>query len=1140
MDARDQIPPRLFALFADGVCRAGGWFIFFATSRLTRARPSRNSDQARTALRRGAPLLKYCRNAKPHVSHFQLSADEARLEWVGKNAKTKGVPMAAVADALPGRASEVFRKWASLEAEHPPEVCLSVRYEIQENQKAKTKRFRTLDLVFEDPARAAVWRAGIAAAARRARAAATPDASGPDDAAPDKGVTVGSSTNTTNNTMKSTMLASRAVSRFKRSRGGKDGGSGSGPSGPGASAARDVIAEPGDAFVWGRVAAIDGGGAFGAFGFGGFGGDEGESLNDVTDRPSVGFATPRRVAGTDGIDVTAVALGASHVAAVVDRRHVYTWGEGRGGRLGQGSHAARAMPTKLRGVAVDAAGLGGASGAGADGDVRVCCGGSVTFAVSGDGRCFSWGDAEGGSASVFGARRDGAFGGAFGGAPSRWTPAPIRFPGDRKVTLVSASRCHVAALAADGALFTWGENAFGALGVEEIAAEKEKEEKEKEKETTTTKFRFRENARATPTRVEALAGKRVTSVSCGRWHTAAVADGEVYAWGDADGGKLGRECLTLDVADVQRELPGSSSGGGAAPERGGLTRRTPARVARGSDLAPVAHISCGTWHTLFSTVDGALYILGAVGGADVAGSVEEAPARVTLAKTVGETDPDGVFQKRSIPKKASVTLVASGELHAAVVVVAEASDDRVPDVAGVYTWGSGKRGALGHGDTLDQPFPKRVAALAGREVRRVTCGPDATACVVSPRAATNREKASVAKAGSRLTRRFDASVRGTIGFRERSAIDVGDGLKESTAIAARRSKESASAESLSRVSGASARSSEMREGSTRGGSGAGGGEIGFVVVSETESASSEAERRSAFAFATRRPIGARVDENWSDASLADADAARAAAARARRDAASAAAERDALRMEVASLRAALRLAERAGDATGPRPPVREPSVSVRDVVPAPAAALAEAAKEEADTLAAFARGGDRDEPAPLVVVAPVPPVATTPVVAAARVLPVATTPVVAAARVPPVATTPVVAAAHVPPVATTPVVAATPAAAAAPRTPPDAGTPDVGTPGTESRRPAPSPSPSPSPNPATPGSGSGTPDSRSSWVEEIEPGVFMTISRDATTGHHVLRRVRFSKRVFSDTEATAWWTKNRARVIRARGLKVSR
>ena len=116
-------------------------------------------------------------------------------------------------------------------------------------------------------------------------------------------------------------------------------------------------------------------------------------------------------------------------------------------------------------------------------------------------------------------------------------------------------------------------------------------------------------------------------------------------------------------------------------------------------------------------MDGALYILGAVGGADVAGSVEEAPARVTFAKTVGENSKNGVFQKH-----ASVTLIASGELHAAVVVVAEAGDDRVPDVAGVYTWGSGKRGALGHGDTLDHPFPAAsprspAARCAPRDVR---------------------------------------------------------------------------------------------------------------------------------------------------------------------------------------------------------------------------------------------------------------------------------------------------------------------------------------------------------------------------------------------------------------------------------------
>jgi hypothetical protein len=58
------------------------------------------------------------------------------------------------------------------------------------------------------------------------------------------------------------------------------------------------------------------------------------------------------------------------------------------------------------------------------------------------------------------------------------------------------------------------------------------------------------------------------------------------------------------------------------------------------------------------------------------------------------------------------------------------------------------------------------------------------------------------------------------------------------------------------------------------------------------------------------------------------------------------------------------------------------------------------------------------------------------------------------------------------------------------------------------------------------------------WIEEVEPGVFMTIGVDQGSGQHVLRRVRFSKRVFSDTEATAWWTKNRARVVRTRGLKM--
>lgn len=42
-----------------------------------------------TALRKGAPLLKYCRGGKPHVCLFKLSADEARLTWQSRSNKVR-------------------------------------------------------------------------------------------------------------------------------------------------------------------------------------------------------------------------------------------------------------------------------------------------------------------------------------------------------------------------------------------------------------------------------------------------------------------------------------------------------------------------------------------------------------------------------------------------------------------------------------------------------------------------------------------------------------------------------------------------------------------------------------------------------------------------------------------------------------------------------------------------------------------------------------------------------------------------------------------------------------------------------------------------------------------------------------------
>lgn len=56
------------------------------------------------------------------------------------------------------------------------------------------------------------------------------------------------------------------------------------------------------------------------------------------------------------------------------------------------------------------------------------------------------------------------------------------------------------------------------------------------------------------------------------------------------------------------------------------------------------------------------------------------------------------------------------------------------------------------------------------------------------------------------------------------------------------------------------------------------------------------------------------------------------------------------------------------------------------------------------------------------------------------------------------------------------------------------------------------------------------------WVEEVENGVFMTL--EAHGDKTLLKRVRFSKRIFSNELAQQWWEENRVRVIRDRGLTV--
>ena len=199
-----------------------------------------------------------------------------------------------------------------------------------------------------------------------------------------------------------------------------------------------------------------------------------------------------------------------------------------------------------------------------------------------DGRMHAWGDGWRGVASV----------------DREWSPAsaPAHCP---RVTFVACGAYHAAAVAEDGGVWTWGEGAFGALGHGVDAGRA---------------------STPTPRRVAGLSGRRALSVSCGVWHTAAVAlassdasvgsdpGGCLWTWGDADGGKLG-------LGDVAASADAPTMV--AATPEGAVDFRS---------------VSCGQWHTLALDADGGVWVCGSVGKAS--GAASTTPTRVAFPERI--------------------------------------------------------------------------------------------------------------------------------------------------------------------------------------------------------------------------------------------------------------------------------------------------------------------------------------------------------------------------------------------------------------------------------------------------------------------------------------------------------------------------
>ncbi|KAB1211373.1 Ultraviolet-B receptor UVR8 [Morella rubra] len=363
---------------------------------------------------------------------------------------------------------------------------------------------------------------------------------------------------------------------------------------------------------------------------------------DNHDRGQEDALLPNLLESTKMFDVQSLSLGRKHAALVTKHGEVFCWGEEKGGRLGHKINIDVSFPKivdSLIGIHVKS----------------VACGEYQTCAITDTGELYTWGD-NGCGADLMGEERK----------KIQWLPCKLCGPFEGiNVSNVACGEWHTAVVSSSGKLFTYGDGTFGVLGHGNLQSVSQ------------------------PKEVESLKGLWVKSVACGSWHTAAIIDimvdrsqlnakgGKLFTWGDGDNGRLGH-------ANEERKF-------------------LPTCVAQLVDHDFV-RVSCGRMFTAGLTNLGTVYTMGsAVHG--------------QLGNPQGKDKSITIVQGKL--KEEFVKEISSGSFHIAVLT----SSGRV------YTWGKGANGQLGLGDIEDRNSPSLVVALRDRQVESIACGSSFTAAI---------------------------------------------------------------------------------------------------------------------------------------------------------------------------------------------------------------------------------------------------------------------------------------------------------------------------------------------------------------------------------------------------------------------------
>lgn len=232
-----------------------------------------------------------------------------------------------------------------------------------------------------------------------------------------------------------------------------------------------------------------------------------------------------------------------------------------------------------------------------------------------------------------------------------------------KVNYISCGGCHSAAVTKDGTLYMWGESHWGQLGLP------------KEHEAA------HESLPVECPMPEGLTKECIVKVSCGGTHTAALTNhGRVYIWGRGDSGQLGIGSTWFNNTEDES-----------------LLRTSRPQLLDGFNGERVVQVACGAFHSAAVTEKGYVYIWG-----------KEDYGMLGIGQSSDQQIPKRIEFFDDIP----ILRVSCGGWH--TVVVAKSGD--------CYAFGRGEYGRLGLGDTKSRTRPHLVKALAGKPVNHAACG----------------------------------------------------------------------------------------------------------------------------------------------------------------------------------------------------------------------------------------------------------------------------------------------------------------------------------------------------------------------------------------------------------------------------------